>query len=217
MVKECLTMNGFIKKQAATLCVLGGLSALSGCNCYRDIVDPCYPARYEAESRSLVINGIAPQVNNGHVLEQTVWNYNFETGTDKLTAGGVSTLAYLARRRPAPDPVVYVQTAQDLPLDSTTVDKFAEERSKLDSKRVEAVRKALAAMTAGRGVNFEVLVHDPHEVGMSSNAMMRQIMLRDNGMQGILSAPSGTIGANPASTGGGGGASMGGGGGGTGR
>ena len=198
-------MNGFIKKQAATLCVFGGLAALAGCSCYRDIVDPCYPARYNAESRALTINGMAPQVNNGHVLEQTVWNYHFDAGSDKLTAGGVQALAYLARRRPTPDPVVYLQTAQDLPLDAGNVDKFAEERSKLDGKRVEAVRKALAAMTAGRGVNFEVLVHDPHEVGMSANAMARQIVGRDSGMQGVLTAPSGTIGANPTSTGGGGG------------
>ena len=52
-------MNGFIKKQAAALCVIGGLTALAGCPCYRDIVDPCYPARYEAESRNLVISGMA--------------------------------------------------------------------------------------------------------------------------------------------------------------
>jgi hypothetical protein len=205
-------MNGFIKKQAASLCVIGGLAALAGCSCYRDIVDPCYPARYNAEARNLTINGMAPQVNNGHVLEQTIWNYHFDMGSDKLTPGGVQALAYLARRRPTPDPVVYVQTAQDIPLDAGSVDKFADERSKLDGKRVEAVRKALAAMTAGRGVNFEVLVHDPHEVGMSSNAMLRQINSRDAGMQGVLSAPSGTVGANPASTGGGGGGSSGGGG-----
>jgi hypothetical protein len=212
-------MNGFIKKQAVGMFLIGGLASLAGCSCYRDIVDPCYPARYEAESRNLTINGMAPQVNNGHVLEQTIWNYNFEAGTDKLTQGGVQALAFLARRRPSPDPVVYVQTAQDIPLDASTVDKFADERSKLDSRRVEAVRKALAAMTAGRGVSFEILVHDPHEVGMSSNAMARQVQQRDNGMQGVLTAPSGTIGANPASTGGGGGGgggSSGGGGGGSG-
>jgi hypothetical protein len=110
--------------------------------------------------------------------------------------------------------VVYVQTAQDIPLDASTVDKFAEDRSKLDNKRVDAVRKALTAMTAGRGVSFEVLVHDPHEVGMSAHTMMREIISRDSGVSGILSAPSGTVGANPASTGGGGGASGGGGGGG---
>ncbi len=206
-------MNGFIKMRAASLFLMGGLTALAGCDCYRNIVDPCYPQRYEAESRKLVIGTMAPQVNNGHVLEQTVWNYQFEPGTDKLTPGAVNSLAYMARRRPQPDPIVYIQTAQDLPLDAGTVDKFAEERSKLDAKRVETVRKALAAMTAGRGVNFEVLVHDPHEVGMSSNAMMRQIISRDAGVQGVLTAPSGTIGANPASTGGGGGSSGGGGGG----
>ena len=205
-------MNGFIKRQAVGLCLMGGLATLAGCSCYRDIVDPCYPARYEAESRNIVIGSMAPQVNNGHVLEQTIWNYQFEAGTDKLTPGGAQALAYLARRRPSPDPVVYVQTAQDISTDN--FDKFADDRSKLDTKRVESVRKALAAMTAGRGVNFEVLVHDPHEVGMSSITMAREVMLRDSGVQGVLSAPSGTIGANPASTGGGGGSSGGGGGGG---
>ncbi|HEV8059146.1 MAG TPA: hypothetical protein VGP68_04715 [Gemmataceae bacterium] len=200
-------MNGFIKKQAAGLCLIGGLAALSGCACYRDIVDPCYPARYEAESRNLTIGAMAPQVNNGHVLEQTIWNYHFEAGTDKLTPGGVQALAYLARRRPSPDPVIYVQTAQDLTLDAVTVDKFADERGKLDGRRVEAVRKSLAALTAGRGVNFEVLVHDPHEVGMTANFMARQVNLRDAGVQGVLTAPS-------SSTSGGGGASSGGGGGG---
>jgi len=203
-------MNGFIKKHAARMLMIGGLANLAGCACYREIVDPCYPARYEAESRNLVISGLAPQVNNGHVLEQTIWNYNFEAGTDKLTTGGVQTLVYLARRRPSPDPVVYVQTAQDISTEN--FDKFADERSKLDNKRIESVRKALAALTAGRGVNFEVLVHDPHEVGMSSIPMARQIQLRDSSVQGVLSAPSGTIGANPASTGGGGGSSGGGGG-----
>lgn len=202
-------MNGFIKKQAAGMCLIGGLAALAGCSCYRDIVDPCYPARYEAESRNLVISALAPQVNNGHVLDQTIWNYQFEAGSDKLTPGGIQTLAYLARRRPAPDPVVYVQTAQD--IETGNFDKFADERSKLDNKRIDAVRKALAAMTAGRAVNFEVLVHDPHEVGLTAQPMARQIQLRDSGMQGVLSAPSGTIGANPASTGGGGGSSSGGG------
>jgi uncharacterized membrane protein YgcG len=204
-------MNGFIKKQAVGLCLIGGLTALAGCSCYRDIVDPCYPARYEAESRNLTIGGMAPQVNNGHVLDQTVWNYHFEAGSDKLTPGGVQTLAYLARRRPAPDPVVYVQTAQDIILDAGTVDKFADDRSKLDSKRVEAVRKALVAMTAGRGVTFEVLVHDPHEVGMSAIPMAKQIGLRDGGVQGVLSSPSGSSGGNAASTGGGGGGGGGGG------
>jgi hypothetical protein len=202
-------MNGFIKKRAATLCVLGGLASMTGCSCYRDIVDPCYPSRYAGESRNLVINGLAPQVNNGHVLEQTIWNYNFETGTDKLTPGGQNSLAYLVRRRPAPDPVVYVQTAQDLTTDATQGEKFSDERSKLDTKRVEAVRKALAAMTAGRGINFEVLIHDPHEVGMHSTPMLRQVQQRDAGMQGVLSSPSATIGANPASTGGGGGSGSG--------
>ena len=72
---------------------------------------------------------IAPQVSNGHVLDQTVWNYDFEPGTDKLTGGGLEHLAYLARRRPQPDPMVYLQTAQDVAYDPASPDKLAATRA----------------------------------------------------------------------------------------
>ena len=74
---------------------------------YRDLVDPCYPERYNYQARQEVVASYTPQVQNGHVLDQTVWNYDFEAGTDRLTGGGLEHLAYLARRRPQPDPVVY--------------------------------------------------------------------------------------------------------------
>ena len=70
----------------------------------------------------------APQVNNGQVLDQTIWNYHFEPGTDRLTAGGLEHLAYIARRRPHPDTAVYLQTAQDVAYDPASPDKLAETR-----------------------------------------------------------------------------------------
>jgi hypothetical protein len=199
-------MNGFINKPIALTWAICGLAALGGgCDCYRNVVDPCYPQRYNAEARENVISSIAPQVNNGHVLDQTVWSYQFEAGSDKLNSGGVQQLAYFVRRRPAPDPVVYVQTAQDLTLDANNLDKFGEERAQLDAKRVETVRKTLAAMTTGRGQSFEVMVHDPHEVGMSAIAIARQDQLRNAGMQGSLqpsaSSPQGGAGATAGSGG----------------
>src|SRR5262245_10840716 len=122
-------MNGFIRKAA----VLAGLVAGSaGCYEYRDWVDPCYPMRYNAMARQEVNAGMAPQVQNGHVLDQTVWNYFFEPGTDRLTPLGLDRLAYIARRRPCPDPNLYLQTAQDLVYDPTSPERTAEARQALD-------------------------------------------------------------------------------------
>src|SRR5207245_8548208 len=111
---------------------------------------------------------IAPQVQNGHVLDQTVWSYHFEPGTDKLTPGGMEQLITLGRRRPVPDPTIFIQTAQvgvDLVYDPTAPSKLAERRLQLDNDRVAAVQKFLNAQTDGRHLAFQVLVHDPASAG----------------------------------------------------
>ena len=158
-------MKGLIRKAAAALCCLAGVGGL-GCYTYHDLVDPCYPERYNYQARQEVIASYTPQERNGHVLDQTVWNYDFEAGTDRLTGGGLEHLAYLARRRPEPDPVVYLQTAQDVAYDPDHSDKLTEVRQDLDAKRVAAVQKFLCAQTAGRRGEFQVLIHDPSEVGV---------------------------------------------------
>src|SRR5947209_1669583 len=149
-------MNGFIKNLLLATGLAGVLAVGAGCDCYRNLVDPCYPARYEFQSRQEVNAAMAPQVYNGHVLDQTVWNYQFEPATDRLTPGGMEHLAYLARRRPCPDPVIYLQTAQDIPYDPATADKFAETRINLDNRRIQAVQTYLNAQTAGRHIPFDV-------------------------------------------------------------
>src|SRR5713101_895306 len=119
-------MKGFIAK---TLCGAGLLAGAFGCTwwgveSYSDLVDPCYPHRYNMAARQEVIGAVSPEMSNGHVLDQTVWNSHFEAGSDKLTPGGRIKLDQLARRRPAPDPIVYVQTAQDIAYDPGNADKF---------------------------------------------------------------------------------------------
>src|SRR5438270_10342140 len=132
-------MKGLINKSVAMLGI-SGMTLAGGCDTYRNLVDPCYPERYEFASRQEVVGAMAPQVYNGHVLDQTVWNYQFEPGTDKLTRGGMEHLAYLIRRRPAPDGIVYLQTAEDLPYDPAAPEKFAQVRADLDSRRIQAVQ-----------------------------------------------------------------------------
>ena len=41
---------------------------------------PCYPMRYNCMSRNEVNAAMAPQVQNGHVLDQTIWNLLLRAG-----------------------------------------------------------------------------------------------------------------------------------------
>jgi hypothetical protein len=159
-------MKGFITRGLTTACLAGVLALAGGCELYHNLVDPCYPQRYEYMSRQEANAAMAPQVSNGRVLDQTVWNYHFDSGTDRLNAAGMEHLSYLARRRPLPDALVYLQTAQDIAFDVNAPDKFAMLRTDLDNHRLQAVQKYLNAITAGRQLSFEVVVHDPSNVGL---------------------------------------------------
>jgi hypothetical protein len=106
---------------------------------------------------------MAPQVQNGHVLDQTVWNWDFEPGTDRLTDGGLAHIAYLTRRRPQPDCTVYLQTANDLPYDPKCPERLAGARQELDTLRAQAIQKFVVAHTAGRPLDVHVMIHDPND------------------------------------------------------
>jgi hypothetical protein len=170
-------MNGFIKATVAGLCLGTGITALGGCSQYRQAVDPCWPDRYNAEARLSVRETFGAEVHNGHVLDQTVWNYHFEvdpkTGgpTDKLNAAGREHLNYLTRRPPMADPNLFLQTAQDIPGARTlSPDKLAQARSDLDSRRIAAIQRYLASVMSGRGqmIAFDVAIHDRAEVGIAA-------------------------------------------------
>lgn len=184
-------MKGFIAKTVATICLAGsGVMGIAGCYTYHDIVDPCYPQRYEYEARASVRNTVSPQVANGHILDQTVWNYHFESGTARLTAGGREHLVYLSRRRPCPDPTVYLQVAHDIAYDPANSEKFAEARNSLDAKRMQVVLDFLNAQTAGRNVTFDVVRHDPGDVSLSAASMNESIRKSQAAAQGILIRPA---------------------------
>lgn len=195
-------MKGFMSKCLTALGVTSGLAVAGGCDCYQNLVDPCYPQRYEFASRQEVIAAFAPQVSNGHILDQTVWNYQFEPGTDRLTRGGMDHLAYLAHRRPYPDCTIYLATAHDaeLPYDPAAPAKYNEQRQNLDQKRIQAIQNYMAAETAGRPVSFEVVVHDPPEVGLAATPVGISVQKMYTGFQGTFGPATG-IGA-PGATGG---------------
>src|SRR5262245_40549498 len=83
---------------------------MTGCN-NKELIDRCWPQRYNSLAQRELNLGLTPQVQNGHVLDQTVWNHFFEPGTDKLTPGGLAALQYISRRRPCPDHTVYLATS----------------------------------------------------------------------------------------------------------
>ena len=199
-------MKGFIANSLVALCGTGALAGVGGCDLYRNIVDPCYPRRYEYAARQEVTAAMAPQVFNGHVLDQTLWNYHFEMGSERLTQGGIEHLAYLARRRPSADPVVYLQTAQDIAYDPIDPDAFADKRVKLDTKRIQAIQNYLTAQTAGRHLGFQVVVHDPAEPGFSAVAGNLAVQSMYSGSRGNLPASSGAGASNTSGGGGAGGA-----------
>lgn len=156
---------------AAALAALG-ISAL-GCHStgersgiesrYENMVDVCYPQRYNAQARDEVIAPFATQAANGEIMAQTIWNYHFEIASDKLTPAGVEALDAIVRKRPTPNANVFIQTARDIAWDNEKADKFAAERSALDAKRIAAVQKYLSAQASGRGTAFSVVALDPSD------------------------------------------------------
>jgi hypothetical protein len=184
-------MNGFVRKAALVIgCTLGavvvGCETLpkncgpNGCDgggaagfkptaqeltcCSNQLYDRCWPERYNNLAIREVNRGMTPQVLNGHVLDQTVWNHYFEDGTDRLTPGGQAALQYISRRRPCPDTTIYLATALDLPYDPACPDRYCGARQELDSLRAAAIQKYLTGLNCGRPTDFHVCVHDPADV-----------------------------------------------------
>jgi hypothetical protein len=183
-------MKGFISRTALATCLTAGLAALGGCCGYYDVVDPCYPQRYSFAARKEVCEARYQQCHNGHVLDQTMWNWQFEPGTDKLNPAGMDHLIYLLRRRPCPDQCIYLATAEDIAYNPDAPEKFVEARADLDGKRVAAIQKYLNAQTSGRGLAFHVVVHDPAEADISAIPVSVAITLRNASFQGSLPGAS---------------------------
>jgi hypothetical protein len=170
---------------------------------YRTLVDTCYPERYNAAARDEVLDPFRKQVNNGNVMHQTVWNYMFESGSEKLTAAGYDKLDALAKTRPYPDPKVYIQTARDVAVTPETIDKVAAQRDDLDAKRAAAVQRYLASQPTLNPTVYEVFIHDPVVPGIdaifSAGAYRGQLLGYRGGIGGGAGAAvTATGGAGPA-------------------
>jgi len=183
-------MKGFIAKSLTMPALVGGLAAASGCATNGKCLDICYPDRYEYAARQELNSAFAPQVQNGDILYHTMWNYFFDSGRDELNNSGRDHLDGLVRRRPFPSGRIYLATARDLTYDSLNPDKYAEQRRDLDEKRAATIQKYMQAQTAGRPMQFEVVIHDPSEVGQHAYTVNRAVLLGQNTSSGSVSGGS---------------------------
>jgi hypothetical protein len=153
--------------------------------------DISWPDRYNYAARQAVVAPFAQQAANGHFLHQTLWNFYFEPGSDKLTAGGMDRLSAMAHATPGPDPRIYIQHAQDIATTPENIDKVASLRSELNAKRAAAVQKYMATQF-GPPITYEVLVHDAPTPSIPGTFVGGAYRGQGSGYRGGLSA--GTIG-----------------------
>lgn len=215
-------MNGFIKTTAAGLLGAAGLVSVSGCYSYREVVDPCWPERYNAVARHTIRDTMNAQAGNGHLLDQAVWNWQFDMDpvtkapTDRLNPAGIKRLEYLARRRPSPDCTIILETAHDIPVDAKNpVDAQAPARNDLDARRSAAIQRFMNDYNTGRvpAVAFHVEVMDVADPSVHSLPLAGSLRLNNvtgayprlvNSYTGVLPDTS-AFGISSTSSGGGGG------------
>ncbi|MBA4067238.1 MAG: hypothetical protein C0501_26730 [Isosphaera sp.] len=134
---------------------------------YRNLVDANYPERYNFAARQSVVGVFGQQVANGHLQHQTLWNWYFEPGTDKLNPAGMEKLDSLHRTPGGPDPKVYLQTARDVGVNPENAGEVRTLRDDLTAKRAAAVLKYLSTQP-GAAVPYEVGVVDAPTPGINS-------------------------------------------------
>lgn len=180
----------------------GSDGAAGGGGVYRSFVDPCWPERYTMTARSEVLAPFAQQVNNGHTLHQTIWNWYFEAGTDKLNTAGRAKLDSIAQTRPSPDTRLYLQAARDLAMTPENADKVAAERESLTQKRAAAIQKYMGQQPAigGNATAYEIFVHDTPTLGMPASFTATSVRQQQSGYRGNL--PGGIGGAGGGMSGG---------------
>jgi uncharacterized membrane protein YgcG len=200
-------MDGIIHKCAKAVVLSAGLVTFVGC--YRDVVDTCYPDRYNFVAHNTVCATLKAQVNNGHVLDQTLWNWHFEEGKANLNDAGQEQVQALLRRRPQPDTVIYLQTAQvgsnlDVKFDPAAPEKTAVARKSLDDARRESVKTFVKALGAS-DLNVQIMdPHDPTQISLPAEQGARTIGLWNANAQGKMSSSGGGGGGGGGAAGGGG-------------
>ena len=182
------------------LCLVPLSLTFTGCFGYRDVVDPYYPKRYNVDARNSVRTALAPQVSNGNVLDQTVWDFHFESGKPELNAMGKDHLKRLARRRPVAQEVIFLQVAQN--PDENVNNK------ELNKARSENIKTYITKISQDKvHPEFQVVLHDPAEVSGSGIEAARIINGKISGVIGSVTYDQSGSSSGGSNMGGGGGSS----------
>jgi hypothetical protein len=192
-------MNRILKATLVAVVVSGGLI---GCvnrpgveARYNNVVDPCWPERYNYQAREAVLYPFEQQATNGHTMDQTVWNYHFDAGTATLNAAGREKLDQLARRRGCPDGKIFLQTARDLAYDAKNPNKLVMERSKLDVARGDAILAYMGTQPTAQTMRFEVQPIDPVDPSINSQGPATAVRgLPSQYQSTVTGAVGGTVG-----------------------
>lgn len=159
-------LRNVLTKTAWAGALLGVLSVTGCYGTFHELVDPCYPERYNCKAREEVNDLRATQVQNGLIYEQTMFVHHFNPASETLHPGGVAHLERLANRRPVPETTIYLQSAQNTyDLDYKKPEEYASKRKELDEKRKKEIEGYLKMERPD--VAFTVVLSNPAKVGLS--------------------------------------------------
>ncbi len=190
-------MTRYMHAATAALILAGGLGsagcqhgtgATSGATCgdhYRNAVDTTWPDNYNYAARQATIAPFAQQAANGHFAEQTVWNWYFEPGTDRLNGAGMAKLDTLAQSTPVPDNRIFLQAARDVPATPDNLDKVKGLREELSAKRAAVVQKYMSAQP-GQAIAYDIAIHDAPTPGIYSTFASDAFLTQRQGYMGGL-------------------------------
>ena len=188
-------MKRYFRAAAAALVMAGGLGSVGcahkgGSGNAGKWIDPSWPDRYNYAARQAVIAPFAQQVANGHFTNQTIWNWYFEPGTDKLNGAGMEKLDSIARTTPNPDTKLFLQAARDLGVTPENTDKIVALRDDLTAKRAAAIQRYMATQP-GPTALYEVSVVDMPTPGIYAPFATSAFRGQTRGYQGGISGATG--------------------------
>lgn len=169
-------MTRSLRAVTAAMLAFGGLGAV-GCSADRPGLQArfqdlngnnSWPERNNHLARESVIHPFETQLNNAEVLNGVLNNQDFDSGTDRLNGVGRDKLDRHARKMPAPNPKLYLQTAGDVSYDPAHPEKVAVARTDLDQKRSQAILSYLNTRPNTRGAAFEVTTIDIADPGINA-------------------------------------------------
>lgn len=180
-------MSAGMRKSWLAGLLSASLVSLTGCyGTYNELVDPCYPERWNCQARSAVQSRVAMQAKNGLDMEQTLFTYHFEPGSDKITPSGQNILARIATRRPSSFKEVFIQNSFDaMPstdFDANRAEEFQQKMRDLNERRKRNVIAYLNMRKPQDGdtTPWQVAVSFPSRVGMYSREAFTAVDLMHN-------------------------------------